>query len=77
MEGDERVCVGAESGRVLKIECSELQFRLLPIAIVPLLAGHLAGPAADTPSGVNQSRLGVGLAHRLAHARPRGARETS
>jgi hypothetical protein len=53
METDERVCLRAQGGRVLKIEWTKLQLGLLPFAIVPLFAGYLASTASNTVRGVD------------------------
>jgi hypothetical protein len=62
MERNERVSVGAECGRILKIEPAKLQSRLFPLAIVPLLAGNLTGTAADALGRINQRCLDEGRA---------------
>jgi hypothetical protein len=46
MKRDQGVSFRAESGRVLKTQV-EVQLGFFPLAIVPLLAGNLARPAAD------------------------------
>jgi hypothetical protein len=53
MKRNERVSVGTESSRVLKIDSAQLQLSLFPFSIVPLLAGNLARAAADALGGVN------------------------
>jgi hypothetical protein len=49
---DERVCLRAERGRILKTQFG-LELGLLAIALVPLLAGYLARPAADAVGDVD------------------------
>jgi hypothetical protein len=59
---NERVSVGAEGSRILKIEPTKLQFCLFSLAIVPLLAGNLAGAAADALGSIDQRCLDEGRA---------------
>ena len=56
MRRDQRERVGAERGRVLQAQVPQ-QLGLLSLAVVPFLAGHLAGTAADAPGDVDQRRL--------------------
>src|SRR6185369_4815765 len=56
VEGDERVGVRAQRRRVLEAE-QLLQLGVLAVAVVPLLAGDLAGAAADALGDVDQRRL--------------------
>jgi hypothetical protein len=60
MERNERVGVRAERSRILKIEPTELQLCLFPLAIVPLLAGNLTRAAADALGGIDQRCLDEG-----------------
>jgi hypothetical protein len=53
MERNERVSVGAERCRILKIEPTKLQLCLFSLAIVPLLAGNLTGAAADALGSID------------------------
>ena len=55
VERDERVGLRAEHRRVLEAQVG-LQLGLLAVALVPLLAGHLARPAADAVGDVDQRR---------------------
>src|SRR5262252_4796651 len=57
MEFDERVCLGAQRSRVLKVQRTRLQLGLFSFAIVPLLARDLASATTDTIGGVDQSGL--------------------
>src|SRR5262249_23012709 len=74
VEGDECVGPGGERGRVLE---AELGFALCALAcgFVPLLAGDLAGAAADAVGDVDERRLDGDAGFRSAHARlPSGFR---
>ena len=53
---DERQRLRAQRRRVLEAELP-LQLGLLPVLLVPLLAGHLAGAAADALRDVDERRL--------------------
>ena len=55
VERDERVRLRAEHRRVLEAQVG-LQLGLLALALVPLLARHLARPAADAVGDVDQRR---------------------
>ena len=55
VERDERVRLRAQHRRVLEAQVG-LQLGLLAIALVPLLAGYLARPAADAVGDVDQRR---------------------
>ncbi len=55
VERDERVRLRAERRRVLEAQFG-LELGLLAVALVPLLAGHLARPAADAVGDVDQRR---------------------
>ena len=65
VEGDQRVGPGAQGRRVLEAEL-RVQLGLLAVAVVPLLAGDLAGAAADAVGDVDERRLDrdVGLPER-------------
>jgi hypothetical protein len=54
MKRNERVGVGTENGRVLKIELTKLQLGFFTLAIVPLLASNLASAATDALGGIHQ-----------------------
>ena len=64
---DERQRLRAQRRRVLEAELA-LELGLLPVLLVPLLAGHLAGAAADALRDVDQRRLDGGEDGRRAHA---------
>jgi hypothetical protein len=53
MKGDQRVGFGAESGRILKVQLV-LKFCVFSLAIIPLLAGHLARPAPNTLRDIDE-----------------------
>ena len=64
VERDERERLRAERRRVLEAQVG-LQLGLLAVLLVPLLAGHLARPAADAVGDVDQRRPGSGPRRRL------------
>src|SRR5262249_16489242 len=68
VEGDQRVGPRGERGRVLEPEL-RVQLRGLALAVVPLLAGDLAGAAADAVGDVDERRLDGDVLGRGAHAR--------
>ena len=55
VEGDERVGLGRQGGRVLEAELG-LELGFLSGPVVPLLAGDLAGAAADAVGDVDERR---------------------
>ena len=59
VEGDQRVRLRGERRRVLEAELGD-ELGLLALAIVPLLAGDLAGPAADAVGDVDRASFGSG-----------------
>ncbi len=73
VEGDERVRLRGERGRVLETEM-RVQLRRLSLAVVPLLAGDLAGPAADAVGDVDERGLDGASGGRRAHTRLPSAR---
>ena len=64
---DERQRLGAQRRRVLETELAE-ELGLLAVLLVPLLAGHLAGAAADALRDVDERRLDGGEDGGRAHA---------
>src|SRR5215469_1200631 len=54
----------AQSRRILKTQI-EVQFRLLALALVPLLAGNLAGATSDALGDVDERCLDWGRSGRL------------
>src|SRR6516162_4226688 len=69
MKGNECQCLGTERRRILKTNLP-LEFGLLSVAIVPLFAGNLARPAADTFRNINQRALNGNRGGGLLHALP-------
>jgi hypothetical protein len=60
MERNQRVSVRAERSGILKIEPTQLQVCLFPLAVVPLFAGDLTRAAADALGGIDQCCLDEG-----------------
>jgi hypothetical protein len=52
MKGDQSVSFRTESGRILKTQV-EIQLGLFPLSIIPLFAGNLTCPAADTSGDID------------------------
>ena len=71
VERDERVRLRAERRRVLEAQLV-LQLGLFAVALVPLLAGHLARSAADAVGDVDQRRPDRARGRGWRHVRPLG-----
>src|SRR4030095_9395503 len=73
MERDQRERLRAQGRRVLETELI-VQLGLLAVFLVPLLAGHLARPAADAVGDVDQCRPDRtrGCGRGCRHVRPLG-----
>src|SRR6516164_1165696 len=69
MKRDQGISFRTESGRILKTQLV-LKLCVLPLAIIPLLAGDLACPAADALRDIDQRCFDGDGGQRLTHALP-------
>ena len=67
MERNERVGIGAQRSGILKIEPTQLQSCLFPLAIVPLLASNLTRATTDALGRIDQRCLNEGRTRRGSH----------
>ena len=71
VERDQRERLRAERRRILEAQVG-FQLGLLAVLLVPLLAGHLARPAADAVGNVDQRCPGRSRVDGFTHVRPLG-----